>query len=120
MNLMSDYINHLRSLAKTLIHGSRPMNERQRFLTQLINPDDKVNLFRDIVATNKIDLLGTEKCRQDLLGDKIQVARKIYYCRESKLKSDNVGFVDRCKAVLSGSGDTTMDMPKELSELILS
>ena len=79
MNLMSEYIEQLRSLAASLIGGSPYFNERQRIFTQLIDGDDTTDLICDSVTRNKIDLAEDSQCQKPIHADNIKVAKKIYY-----------------------------------------
>ena len=77
MNLMSEYIEQLRSLAASLIGGSLYFNERQRIFTQLIAGDDTANLICDSVTRNKIDLAKDLQCQKPMNAENIKVAKKI-------------------------------------------
>ena len=115
MNLMSEYIDQLRSLAASSVGGSLYFNERQRFFTQLIGSDEASNLVYDSVSRNKIDLV------KDLQAEKkIRVAKRFYYSNNSYLPDVDNGFVKRCKAILSSGGAVGSDLPDELQDLILS
>ena len=120
MNLMSEYIEQLRSLAASLIGGSPYFNERQRIFTQLIAGDDTANLICDSVTRNKIDLAKDLQCQKPMNAENIKVAKKLYYSNNSYLPDCDTGFIKRCKAILSAGGSVDIEMPKELQELILS
>ena len=120
MNLMSEYINQLRSLAAALIGGSLYLSERQRLFTQLIAADDSKNLVCDSVTRKKIDLAKDCSSQQRLTAESIQVAKKIYYCNNNSLNVPGNGFIDRCKSILSDGQAANIDIPSELREFILS
>ncbi len=115
MNLMSEYIDQLRSLAASLVGGDLYFNERQRFFTQLIASEEANNLVCDSVSRNKIDLVTH---MQD--EEKIRIGKKFYYSTNSYLPDCGTGFIKRCKAILSSGGALGADIPDELQDLILS